>query len=52
LQPAEVGFEATCSKGNIAARRAVLASGLIDRDLGNPDLQEAVGRGLVRYCPI
>jgi thioredoxin reductase (NADPH) len=52
LQPAEAGFEATCSKGNIAARRAVLASGLIDRDLGNPDLQEAVGRGLVRYCPI
>ena len=28
------------------------ASGLIDRDLGNPDLQEAVGCGLVRYCPI
>jgi thioredoxin reductase (NADPH) len=52
LQPAKAGFEATCSKGNIAARRAVLASGLIDRDLGNPDLQEAVGRGLVRYCPI
>ena len=52
LQPAEAGFEATCSKGNFAARRAVLASGLIDRDLGNPDLQEAVGRGLVRYCPI
>jgi thioredoxin reductase (NADPH) len=52
LQPAEVGFEAICSKGSIAARRAVLASGLIDRDLGNPDLQEAVGRGLVRYCPI
>jgi thioredoxin reductase (NADPH) len=52
LQPAKAGFEATCSKGNIAARRAVPASGLIDRDLGNPDLQEAVGRGLVRYCPI
>jgi thioredoxin reductase (NADPH) len=52
LQPAKAGFEATCSKGNIAARRAVLASGLIDRDLGNPDLQEAVGRGLVRHCPI
>jgi thioredoxin reductase (NADPH) len=52
LQPAEAGFEAPCSKGNIAARRAVLASGLIDRDLGNSDLQQAVGRGLVRYCPI
>lgn len=33
-------------------KAGVLASGLIDRDLGNPDLQEAVGRGLVRYCPI
>jgi thioredoxin reductase (NADPH) len=52
LQPAEAGFEATCSKGTIAARRAVLASGLIDRDLGNSDLQQAVGCGLVRYCPI
>jgi thioredoxin reductase (NADPH) len=52
LQPSKAGFEATCSKGIIAARRTVLATGLIDRDLGNPDLQEAVGRGLVRYCPI
>ncbi|KRR16980.1 NAD(P)/FAD-dependent oxidoreductase [Bradyrhizobium retamae] len=52
LQLARSGFEATCSQGTITAKRAVLASGLIDRDLGDPDLQQAIGYGLVRYCPI
>ncbi|WP_028348807.1 NAD(P)/FAD-dependent oxidoreductase [Bradyrhizobium murdochi] len=52
LQLARSGFEATCSQRTITAKRAVLASGLIDRDLGNPDLQQAIGYGLVRYCPI
>ncbi|NOJ39298.1 NAD(P)/FAD-dependent oxidoreductase [Bradyrhizobium australiense] len=52
LQLARSGFEATCSQGSITAERAVLASGLIDRDLGNPDLQQAIAYGLVRYCPI
>lgn len=52
LLPVDGGFEARCSQRTVRAKRAVLASGLIDRDLGNPDLREAVGHGLVRYCPI
>jgi thioredoxin reductase (NADPH) len=48
----EDGFEATCSRGIIGSKRVVMASGLIDHDLGNPELQQAVGNGLVRYCPI
>ncbi|MCA6116349.1 NAD(P)/FAD-dependent oxidoreductase [Bradyrhizobium sp. WSM 1738] len=52
LQSIEGGFQGRCSEGVIKAKRAVMASGLVDRDLGNSDLQEAVGDGLVRYCPI
>ena len=52
LQFARHVFEARCSEGIIRAKRAVMASGLVDRDLGNPELQQAVGDGLVRYCPI
>ncbi|WP_083219028.1 NAD(P)/FAD-dependent oxidoreductase [Bradyrhizobium icense] len=52
LQRVEGGFEARYSRGIIGAKRAVIASGLVDRDLGDPDLREAVGHGLVRYCPI
>ncbi|WFU19305.1 NAD(P)/FAD-dependent oxidoreductase [Bradyrhizobium sp. CB3481] len=52
LQLVEDVFEARCSEGIIRAKRAVMASGLVDRDLGDPELQQAVGDGLVRYCPI
>ena len=52
LQLVEDVFEARCSDGIIRAKRAVMASGLVDRDLGSPVLQQAVGDGLVRYCPI
>jgi thioredoxin reductase (NADPH) len=46
------GFEARRSAGVVGAKRVVMASGLVDRDLGSPDLQQSVGDGLVRYCPI
>ena len=52
LQAASDGFEAQCSKIILRARRVVMASGLVDRDLGDPVLRESVGDGLVRYCPI
>jgi thioredoxin reductase (NADPH) len=51
LQPVEASFEAICSQGTVRAKRAVLASGLIDRNLPNLGLK-AVDDGLVRYCPI
>lgn len=52
LQAVTDGFEARCSTGIISAKRAVMASGLVDRDLGDPVLRASVGDGLVRYCPI
>jgi thioredoxin reductase (NADPH) len=52
LRVIEEGFEAKCSEAIIRAKRAVMASGLVDRDLGNPELQAAVADGVVRYCPI
>jgi len=45
-------FEARYSRGIIRAKRVVMASGLVDRDLGDSVLRAAVPDGLVRYCPI
>jgi thioredoxin reductase (NADPH) len=52
LQADQRGFRALCSLGTMTAKRVVLASGLIDRNLASLGLQEAVDDGLVRYCPI
>jgi thioredoxin reductase (NADPH) len=45
-------FIATCSHADVRAKRTVLATGLIDKNISMPDLKQAVDRGLVRYCPI
>lgn len=45
-------FVATLPGGHIAARRVVLATGLVDRTLAIPGLAHAVEQGTVRYCPI
>jgi thioredoxin reductase (NADPH) len=52
LQPDGPEFIATCSQVDVRAKRTVLATGLIDKDVSMPDLKLAVDRGLVRYCPI
>lgn len=52
LQPIGSGFIATYSQAEVKAKRAVLATGLVDRNIPMPDLKEALGEGLVRYCPI
>lgn len=52
LQPSDGGFIATCSQAAVKAKRAVLASGLVDRNVSMPDLKDALDHGLVRYCPI
>lgn len=52
LQAVSDGFEAQCSGAILSAKRAVMASGLVDRDLGDSVLRESVSDGLVRYCPI
>jgi len=52
LRKVEGGFLATCSRADVLAKRTVLATGLVDRNLPIPGLKEAIDRGSVRYCPI
>jgi Pyridine nucleotide-disulphide oxidoreductase len=52
LQPSGAGFIATGSQAEVKAKRAVLATGLVDRNVSMPDLKDALDHGLVRYCPI
>jgi thioredoxin reductase (NADPH) len=52
LQRSGDGFTATSSGRAIAAKRVVLATGLVDRALEIPGLKPAIDEGLVRYCPI
>jgi thioredoxin reductase (NADPH) len=52
LQKAEAGFLATCSQADLLAKRAILATGLVDRNLPIPGLKQAIDHGSVRYCPI
>jgi thioredoxin reductase (NADPH) len=52
LEPDGPEFIATCSQVAVRAKRIVLATGLIDKNVSMPDLKQAVDRGLVRYCPI
>jgi thioredoxin reductase (NADPH) len=52
LQPTAAGFIATCSQAEVSAKRAVLATGLVDRNVSMPELKDALDHGLIRYCPI
>jgi thioredoxin reductase (NADPH) len=52
LQTAGAGFLATCSQADVLAQRAVLATGLVDRNLPIAGLKEAIDHGSIRYCPI
>jgi thioredoxin reductase (NADPH) len=52
LQKGEAGFAATCPHANILAKRAILATGLLDRNIPIPGLKEAIDHGAIRYCPI
>jgi thioredoxin reductase (NADPH) len=46
-------FQATTEEGqNLSARTVLLASGVIDREPGLPNLYHAVQQGLIRHCPI
>lgn len=46
------GFGARCGKTQVVAKRAILATGLVDRTIAVPGLQQAVEHGCIRYCPI
>src|SRR3954453_2012789 len=49
LQKAEAGFAATCGKAEILARRAILATGLVERNVSIPGLKQAIDHGSIRY---
>jgi thioredoxin reductase (NADPH) len=52
LAEAEHGFSATSMGEEILARTVLLATGIVDKAPDLDRLDEAVGRGLVRYCPV
>ncbi len=45
-------FTAESTLGPMLARRVILATGLVDKDLPIPGLRRAIDEGLLRYCPI
>ncbi len=47
-----VRFQADAQTSKISARFIVLATGVVDIAPRIPDVQEAVQRGLIRYCPV
>lgn len=52
LRKASGGFVATTADGEIEAPRVLIATGLTDKTVKLPGLEDAVARALVRYCPI
>lgn len=52
LEEARDGFVATADGKTIAARRVVMATGIIDETPSLPGLRDAVYEGALRFCPI
>ena len=54
IDPVEAGFEAEWGEGSVIARSLLLATGLKNRrpDMDEALHDEALARGLIRYCPI
>jgi thioredoxin reductase (NADPH) len=52
LQKIQASFVATCAQIEVVAKRAILATGLVDRTIEVPGLKEAIEHGCIRYCPI
>jgi thioredoxin reductase (NADPH) len=45
-------FTASWAGGQLAGKRVIMATGLVDKSPPIPRLDEAIASGLVRYCPI
>jgi thioredoxin reductase (NADPH) len=52
LKPAENGFRARLDARPIAARKVLLATGIVDEKPALPSLPEFIYRGGMRLCPI
>ncbi len=52
LDKARGGFAATANANTIAAKRVLMATGIVDETPALPGLREAVYEGSLRFCPI
>ena len=52
LHPAGGVLLASYSRGEITAKRAILATGIVDKQTPLPDWLDAVRQGRLRYCPV
>ena len=48
----ENGFVGVHDSGKVAARLALLATGIVDVNPNVEDLEEAISEGSIRYCPV
>jgi thioredoxin reductase (NADPH) len=52
LSPADGGFRLVADGAPLAARKVILATGVVDNEPPIPQVEAAIARGLVRICPI
>jgi thioredoxin reductase (NADPH) len=52
LERCEAGFRAKFDGGAVAARKVLLATGIVDEKPALPSLPEFIYRGGVRFCPV
>jgi thioredoxin reductase (NADPH) len=52
LMRKENGFVGVHDSGEVAARLALLATGIVDVNPNVEDLEEAISEGSIRYCPV
>jgi len=52
LEPTDAALLASYAGGEIAAKRVILATGIVDKQTPLPDWVDAVRQGRLRYCPV
>ena len=52
LDALKSGFRLATSEGPVRARKVILATGVIDNEPDVAGVEDAIGRGLIRVCPI
>lgn len=52
LSGTDGGFIAETAERQVLAKKVILATGLVDRSIEIPGMNEAVAAGIVRFCPV
>ncbi|CEG06976.1 Thioredoxin reductase [Afipia felis] len=52
LSGSDGGFLAESAERQVLAKKVILATGLVDRSIKIPGMNEAVAAGIVRFCPV